>query len=123
MPSANPAADAAKHRRWYEKHRPAILQRKRDNRRRIAYGVTPERYAEMVAAQDGRCRICLTDRPSSHPSKTHWCVDHCHRTGLVRGLLCDTCNRGIGLLKDCADVLFRAAEYLKEHEDVGHVIH
>jgi hypothetical protein len=121
MPYKDAALRAASHRRWYEKHHDKVLQRKRDNRRRVNYGVTREQYDAMVEEQGGRCKVCGTDQPSTHPRKTHWCVDHCHTTGRVRGLLCDNCNRGIGLLKDCPEVLSRAAAYLRGTPDVEYL--
>jgi hypothetical protein len=55
-----------------------------------------------------RCGICLT--PLAEVSKI--CVDHCHTTGAVRGLLCNRCNQGLGYFGDDPDTLVRAAQYL-----------
>ncbi|QSM04369.1 hypothetical protein PROPHIGD43A-4_59 [Mycobacterium phage prophiGD43A-4] len=65
----------------------------------------------MNAAQRGKCAIC-GDAPES------LVVDHNHETGAVRGLLCNNCNRCLGLLKDNIEVLTSAAAYLIQHEDV-----
>jgi hypothetical protein len=54
------------------------------------YGITPEQLAKMVAAQGGCCAIC------GNPFATTPHVDHCHRTGRNRGLLCFTCNIRLG---------------------------
>src|SRR5882757_2270699 len=59
------------------------------------YGITPEQYDEMLASQKGGCAICKTKNVS-----TFLCVDHDHRTNVVRGLLCHPCNTGIGMLQD-----------------------
>lgn len=61
----------------------------------------------MLLAQDGRCLICRGEFGQTLP------VDHCHRTGKVRGLLCHHCNRGIGLFGDDPERLRRAADYVE----------
>lgn len=61
----------------------------------------------MVADRDGRCDICMT-KPSAA-----LCVDHDHVTGEVRGLLCGSCNRALGLLGDNLEGVMRAVKYLR----------
>ena len=81
------------------------------------YGITLDDANKMLEEQNYRCAICnvhATEVTGKH--KKHLCVDHCHETGKVRGLLCDTCNRGIGLLKDDVNVLKSAFEYLTKHK-------
>ncbi|MGE0844214.1 MAG: endonuclease VII domain-containing protein [Candidatus Nanopelagicales bacterium] len=74
------------------------------------YGLTPETYEELRAAQEDRCAICRTDTPGGRGEL--WHVDHDHATGAVRGLLCHMCNVGIGNLRDDPAILRRAADYL-----------
>jgi hypothetical protein len=82
------------------------------------YGITtPERDA-MGDAVDWVCVIC--DEPmrrvgAGDPSrkKHDAVVDHCHATGDIRGVICSTCNRGLGLLNDDPKLLIKAMEYLK----------
>lgn len=84
----------------------------RRNSRRHAlkrFGLTPEQYDSLVAAQGGCCCICRTDSPSKHGV---FVVDHDHATGAVRGLLCVRCNTGIGMLGDDPEMLRRAMAYL-----------
>ncbi|MFF7563466.1 endonuclease VII domain-containing protein [Streptomyces pseudovenezuelae] len=69
------------------------------------YGITEARRDEMVASQMGLCVICLK-APAVH-------VDHCHKTGRVRGVLCFNCNSGLGLLGDDPEAMYRAADYLE----------
>lgn len=73
--------------------------------RKAKYGLEKEDYELLLIAQSGRCAICLL--PMLNP-----CVDHCHATGRVRGLLCKDCNTGIGHLKDDIERLRAAIEYL-----------
>lgn len=69
------------------------------------YGLTEAERDEMVASQMGLCIICLK-APAAH-------VDHCHKTGKVRGVLCFNCNSAIGKLGDDPDAVRRAAAYLE----------
>jgi hypothetical protein len=68
------------------------------------YGLTLEDVAELLRLQGGVCAVCLSRDPDH--------VDHDHQTGRVRGLLCFSCNGGLGQFKDDAVILRRAAEYL-----------
>lgn len=70
------------------------------------YGITKEQYDEMLARQDGACAICL--RAQEKPLD----VDHCHESGVVRGLLCRVCNVMLGHAEDDPAVLRRAIDYL-----------
>lgn len=72
------------------------------------YGLTAEDYTSLLEAQRGVCGICHTE-PNSKPLA----VDHDHETGAVRGLLCGTCNSGIGMLKDDAELLRRAVAWVE----------
>jgi hypothetical protein len=69
------------------------------------YGLTESERDELIASQGGVCCICLS-APATH-------VDHCHKTGRVRGVLCFNCNSGLGLLRDDPAVTNRAADYLE----------
>lgn len=75
------------------------------------YGITLEDYNEMLVKQNGTCAICKTDTPNCRTK--FFAVDHCHTTGKVRGLLCSSCNRGLGLFKDNVCSLLKAIDYLK----------
>lgn len=72
---------------------------------RSRYGITIDQYEEMLQRQGGLCAIC-------HIAHEKLVVDHCHGTGRVRGLLCNTCNAGIGYLQDDPLLVFRAVSYL-----------
>jgi hypothetical protein len=78
------------------------------------YGITEEQYDEMYEKQNGKCAICF--KPAELKSKKRLNVDHDHSTGKVRGLLCSSCNRGLGLFEDSKDVLISAQHYLTNNE-------
>lgn len=83
------------------------------------YGITPDIVFEMYEQQEGRCAICRTRgdvRELGFVKRESLCVDHDHRTGEVRGLLCGFCNRGIGLLRDSQDILTSAKKYLNKNK-------
>lgn len=76
---------------------------------RSKYGLSLHDYNTMLSAQDGKCAICGSDGASL---KDGLCVDHCHTSGKVRGLLCAPCNKGLGFFNDTILRLLNAAEYL-----------
>ncbi len=80
--------------------------------RKRTYGITPEMYAEMLVNQKGVCAICETWEPGQ--GRSHFAVDHCHKTNKIRGLLCLSCNIGMGNLKDSIVLLEKTIAYLKE---------
>lgn len=77
-------------------------------RRLRTFGITEAEYDQMFKSQDGRCAICRTDTPSAKG----WCIDHCHSTGVVRGILCSNCNTGLGHFRDSEPIMLAAIEYL-----------
>lgn len=85
-------------------------------KRLAQYGLTEESYAELLQRQNNVCAICH-EVPSSGPYKD-FVIDHDHLTGHVRGLLCNKCNNGLGLLGDNLEGLESAVTYLRraEHE-------
>jgi len=70
------------------------------------YGITEEEYDALLAKQEGRCAVCRGIPETRMP------VDHDHNTGRVRGLLCQNCNRALGLMGDNVEALRRAVAYL-----------
>lgn len=80
--------------------------------RKREYGVTEEQYNKLLNEQGGCCAICGQQEKSI--KKVSLAVDHNHRSGKIRGLLCDTCNRGLGFFKDDPALLFKAIGYLAE---------
>ena len=93
-----------------EKHR---VRTRRSQRKMVferVYGISLEDYDVMFERQGGACAICKR-------TGVTLCVDHCHLTGEVRGLLCIRCNSAIGFCSDDPAVLLAAAEYLQAARD------
>jgi len=82
--------------------------RRRSKRLLENYGISLEEYQRLFEYQRGGCAICR--RP---PKKLPLAVDHCHATGLTRGLLCRACNEGLGKFRDDVTLLVRAGAYLR----------
>ena len=79
---------------------------------KCCYGMTPADYEALLARQNGVCAICKTTEPG-RPLY----VDHCHVRKKVRGLLCRSCNLGLGNFKDDPRLLRAATAYLEFHCD------
>lgn len=78
------------------------------------YGLTIEMFLEMEKAQGGKCAVCgcAPSEVQGHRS-TRLYIDHCHETGVIRGLLCNRCNTGIGYFQNSGERLESAANYLR----------
>lgn len=94
--------------------------KKRDweNQLKRNYGITAQEYFDMADLQENKCKICQNpeygkNKSTKLPQKLS--VDHCHKTGKIRGLLCAHCNHGLGHFKDNAKVLMKAAKYIEEN--------
>lgn len=93
-------------------------RRQREHKLR-KFGLTYEQYEEMFRAQDGVCAICLKAETALASGKIRaLAVDHDHATGVVRGLLCDRCNRAIGFLADDPLRAESLARYLRRARGV-----
>lgn len=95
-----------KSKKWNDNNK--LMNRSSELKRN--FGMTLQDYDLMFEQQRGRCKIC--NRHQSIFARKLF-VDHCHKTGKVRGLLCSTCNSGIGHLQDNIKILQSAIEYLK----------
>lgn len=94
---------------YYTENREDLSHRRRENHRKRRYDLTPQKFSEMLASQDGKCAVCKTPEPRG---KTSWHVDHDHETGQIRGILCITCNIALGMLHDDPARCRAAADYL-----------
>ena len=109
--SADPVMQE-KYRLSAREWRAANPERRQDQRMR-KYGITDAEYQRMFDGQSGKCAICRSDS-TGHRGQSRLHVDHCHTTGVVRGLLCLSCNHGIGKFRDSIERLERAIEYLRK---------
>jgi hypothetical protein len=98
--------------------RPCCRKTAKSNYLKRTYGITYEEYKAMEKKQKGRCAICKNrETLILHGKKARLSIDHCHITGKLRGLLCNTCNVATGYLQMLVDknLLEPALAYLRKH--------
>lgn len=104
---------------WYRKYKTEILVRRRAayspklNKNGVLkrlFGISLADYNIMLANQKGGCKICCF---IPKEGEKQLAVDHNHKTGKVRGLLCNNCNNGLGRFKDSFVLLSKALNYLQ----------
>lgn len=78
-----------------------------------AHGISLEDLFKLLDDQNYLCAICKIDLSSKNPKNVH--VDHCHKTKKIRGVLCNSCNMALGLLKDDTNIVKSCLEYLECH--------
>lgn len=112
------------HKAWWAANRDELTKKKRehwitvpsrvkwDRHLKVRYGISADEHEAMQASQNYVCAIC--DQPETRRQGTRLSVDHCHATGMVRGLLCDRCNTVLGRVKDDVTILERAISYLRK---------
>lgn len=93
---------------WREKNKQLLETNRIKRNLGLLYGITPEDYDAMFAAQKGRCAIC---RRHQTEFKRRLAVDHNHDTDEVRSLLCGDCNGGLGMFFESPKLLERVAAY------------
>lgn len=87
--------------------RDKYLRMRRSNHLVKKYGITADQYDAILSSQNGVCKIC-----GNGPELRSLAVDHDHKTGYIRGILCENCNRGLGMFKDKPELLASAIDYL-----------
>lgn len=98
---------------YRKKHTERYKIKARTNQLRFIYGIEPEDYGRMLSEQDGVCAICSGPPVNTNPPfNSKLVIDHCHITGTIRGLLCQKCNKALGLFKDSPEILQKAIKYL-----------
>ena len=95
-------------RRWQDKNRDKM----KNSRLKRLYGITLDQRRQKLEDQVGRCPLCLRHQDElSRPLM----VDHCHKTGKIRDLLCFSCNAALGSLRDDLATALRVVEYIQKH--------
>lgn len=108
----DPTAACEKQRAWRDKHPDQVKLLQRVWALRNKYGITLEEYDALLAVQGGGCAICGSTEPGGPKTSKHFPVDHDHATGKIRGLLCNPCNKALGVFKDSPALLFKAIAYI-----------
>lgn len=84
-------------------------ERFKDYEKKRNYGMSSGDFASMLIKQNNKCAICCSSDPGG---KGAFHVDHCHASGIIRGLLCHNCNVGLGHFKSNPEFLQQAVRYL-----------
>lgn len=96
-------------REYYQKNKDRVRRQNKRASLKFHYGMTLEQYDEMYISQQGQCSICKTKHEVLH-------VDHDHNTGDIRELLCNRCNRTLGLLEEDPMIMHSMIEYVQNHD-------
>ena len=99
-------------REYHQQHnqKAEVKARKRDEYLRRTYGITLVEEQAMIAQQNGLC-ACCGGPPTDHRGLV---VDHCHRSGKIRGMLCDRCNRALGVVDDDPALLRKLISFVTD---------
>lgn len=82
---------------------------------KYSYNMTIEEYENILKEQNYRCAICDREAEGHHAKSDFLFVDHCHKNGAIRGLLCHKCNSGLGCFNDDTELLISAIIYLDKN--------
>lgn len=100
-------AHRVEYARKYRKNNP---EKTMDTNLKSKYGITRNEYLKILESQDFKCAIC--GKPQSEHSR-NFALDHNHKSGKIRGIVCDGCNYGIGFLENHFEKYFK---YLKKYD-------
>lgn len=104
-----------RYRRWAKRNPNRVTFLSRRSALLRKYGLSLEKYDSMLVSQAGVCAICCAPPTPENCKCGLLVVDHCHRTGKVRGLLCNNCNSGLGFFKENTQALLHARHYVYDH--------
>lgn len=96
--------------RWYREAYPKSKEDKKYESIKYLYGLSKKEYDLLYISQSGKCLICGISESESYKPLG---IDHNHRTGKIRGLLCNRCNTVLGMVDDNIDILVKSIEYLR----------
>lgn len=113
----DPEKHQTRARNWRQENKELVKKIRRKTNLKCAYNLTVEDYAILLQNQCGVCCICKQPETTIvENALMPLSVDHDHKTGKVRGLLCFKCNRGLGQFNDSPVLLRTAADYLEREE-------
>ena len=95
----------------YQKNKARMNQQNYERKIQLKFGITFDAYTKMLVDQNGVCAICFTSNWGHNRKRP--AVDHDHKTGKVRGLLCTQCNLALGYFEDNPERFISASQYLK----------
>lgn len=96
-------------RSYYYNNKEKVILNIEKSRLKRQYGITIEEYERMIVEQNNLCAICGKEETEKYGKLA---IDHDHNTGIVRGLLCHKCNRGLGCFDESEYILSNAIKYL-----------
>lgn len=108
---ANPEKARATHDAWIANNRERAATAHKFRQLRHRYGITRSQYENLMRESGGKCQLCRSDK--------RLCVDHCHESSVVRGILCVLCNTAVERFENVEDFAAKAAEYLEKHNEVA----
>jgi len=100
-------------RRYAGRNIEKLKRRDKEYNLKRKFGMTMEDYDRLLASQNNGCAICGVEKSKNGKALA---VDHCHQTGLIRGLLCMEHNTAIGLFSEDAETMLKAIDYLKKND-------
>lgn len=103
---------AARNKEWYKENKERANNNTRKAHYLNEYGITLENIELMLKNQDDKCLICKEEIILSGAAGAQ--IDHCHNSNIIRGILCRSCNIGLGNFKDNITMLFNAINYLRD---------
>jgi hypothetical protein len=111
---STPSKDSAAWQRAWRNKNP---EKVKNSALKKSYGITLEDYQKMSEKQNHSCAICEEKETAvdAKGAERFMPVDHCHKTGKIRALLCSSCNKALGGFKDNPDLLRKAAKYIEKH--------
>ena len=112
MPHKDPGVRKAYQKAYRESHPKQSPEYKRNAKLKNRYGISAEEWEDLFDSQGRACALCFVPE-GPDDIRAQWHTDHSHDTGKVRGILCSTCNRGLGQFKDDPELMRRAALYVE----------
>jgi hypothetical protein len=100
----------------YESKKAYYQEYERNRQYLKMYSITIADYDRMLKSQNGVCKMCGADRAG--PKRQKFAVDHCHKTGVVRGLLCVACNVAVGFYEKRGDYVRKYLEGIRRESEV-----